>query len=402
MRRPLLAFGALLLAAACAATRPPAPPADHVVWGSVHLDSGHETRSLVTREILEGMFDPAFAATLAREPDGDYVYPVLSLSGGGSYVAYAAGLLAGWTVAGDRPQFRVVTAMSGGALVAPWAFLGADYDPVLEEVFTTIDTPDVYRPRGLGVASALFGDGAFDFSPGRELIARYLTDAVIEEIAEAHRQGRRLYLATANMDDNVTTLWDVGEIAASDRADRFDHVRRIVEASVAVPGLFPPVYFDVEVDGVRYGQMHMDAQIDFVLMRDFMIAADRLAVERSGLDAPLRERIYAILSTKPTPNYEQPPEASALTLGRRALERIGRYASYGALDRLYLYALAHDAELRIAHLPVAFDAGIPNFSFATDGLRKLYYFGFQQAAQGYPWATQPPELPAEEVIRRRD
>lgn len=393
-------LGLALLIAGCAATRPPAAPADHVVWGSLHLDHGHEARSLVTREILEEMLDPDLPATLPRDPDGAYVYPVLSLSGGGSYVAFAAGLLTGWSEHGDRPEFRVVTAMSGGALVAPWAFLGSDHDPLLKEMFTTIDTDDVYRTGPLGFAATVFGDAAFDFAPGRALIERYVTPAVVEDIAAAHRRGRRLYLATANMDDNVTTLWDIGEIAASDRADRVDHIRRIIEASVAVPGLFSPVYFDVEVDGVRYGQMHMDAQIDFVLLRDFMIAADRTVLERDGRAVPLREVIYAVMSTKPVPNFAAPPTAWGPILGQRAIARIGRYASYGALDRLYLYALAHGAELRVAHLPVEFDPGMPNFAFERAGLTRLFRFGYEQARAGYPWSDAPPELPPEERLRR--
>ena len=393
----MLVFATL---AGCAASRPPPAPPDHIVWGSLHLDHGHETRSLVTREIVAGMLDPEFLTTLPRDADGEAVYPVLTLSGGGSYVAFAAGLLTGWTEHGDRPAFRVVTAMSGGALVAPWAFLGPDYDARLEEMFTTIETADVYRAGPLGFAGALFADGAFDFEPGRGLIERYVTPAVVEAIAAEHRRGRRLYLATANMDDNVTTLWDIGEIAASDRPDRVDHIRRIIQASVAVPGLFPPVYFDVEIDGQRYGQMHMDAQIDFVLLRDFMMAADELVAEQHGLDGLPRARIYAVMSTEPTPHYDVPPQAWGPELGRRALARIGRYASYGALDRLYLFALAHDADLRVAYLPVDFDPGMPNFAFERDGLTRLYRYGREQARGGYPWSDAPPELPPEERIRR--
>lgn len=137
--------------------------------------------------------------------DGTLRYPVLSLSRGGSYVAFATGVLAGWTEAGNRPEFRVVTAMSGGALVAPWAFLGPDHDPVLEAIFTTADMTDIYRAGPLGLLNAVLSDGAFDFSPGRDLIARYMTEEVVDAIAEAHRDGRRLYIATANMDDNVAT-----------------------------------------------------------------------------------------------------------------------------------------------------------------------------------------------------
>ena len=388
----------VLLLAACGATRPPPPPRDHVPFGAVHLDHGYEARNAALHEELVGHYDANFTDKLVRERDGDLVYPVLSLSGGGSYVAFAAGVLTGWSDYGGRPEFRLVTAMSGGALVAPWAFLGPDYDHVLEEIFTTTDTDDVYQVGWLGFGGALFGDAAFDFAPGRALLARYLTPAVVDAIAAAHRDGRRLYIATANMDDNVTAVWDVGAVAASDRPDRVEYVRRIFEAAVAVPGLFPPVYFPIETATGSFGQMHTDAQIDFVLMREFMIAADAHAAERLELADDLEHHIYAVLSTRATPHFAGPPEPWAPLLGRRAVERIGRYAAYGALDRLYLFALAHNAQLRVAALPVEFDPGMPNYAFDTAGLTRLYRFGYAQAAAGYPWADAPPELPREEIV----
>ena len=397
-RRWWFVLPVVLLLAACGATRPPPPPPDHLPFGAVHLDHGYEARNATLREELVGHYDANFTDKLLRERDGDLVYPVLSLSGGGSYVAFAAGVLTGWSDHGGRPEFRLVTAMSGGALVAPWAFLGPDYDHVLEEIFTTTDTEDVYRVGWLGFAGGLFGDSAFDFTPGRRLIARYVTPDVVDALAAAHRDGRRLYIATANMDDNLTALWDVGAVAASARADRVDYVRRIFEAAVAVPGLFPPVYFPIETASGSFGQMHTDAQVDFVLMREFMITADAHAATRLGLVDDLQHRIYAILSTRATPHFAGPPSAWGPLLGRRAVERIGRYAAYGALDRLYLFALAHNAQLRVAALPVDFEPGMPNYAFETEGLNRLYRFGYEQAVGGYPWAEAPPELPLEEIV----
>ena len=53
---------------------------------------------------------------------------ILALSGGGAASAFGAGAVAGLTPSGARPDFAVVTGVSGGALVAPYAFLGPMWD----------------------------------------------------------------------------------------------------------------------------------------------------------------------------------------------------------------------------------------------------------------------------------
>ena len=89
----------------------------------------------------------------------------LAISGGGDNGAFGAGLLNGWTVAGDRPEFKVVTGVSTGALIAPLAFLGPDYDPELKRAYTTISKKNIYEERGF--LSALFDDGLADSRPLR-------------------------------------------------------------------------------------------------------------------------------------------------------------------------------------------------------------------------------------------
>ena len=69
----------------------------------------------------------------------------LAISGGGPRGAFAAGFLNGWTKAGTRPDFIYVTGVSTGALIAPFAFLGPDYDHILEEVYTSISTEDICK-----------------------------------------------------------------------------------------------------------------------------------------------------------------------------------------------------------------------------------------------------------------
>src|SRR5262245_65539513 len=121
----------------------------------------------------------------------------LAVSGGSDNGAFGAGLLNGWTAAGNRPQFKIVTGVSTGALIAPLAFLGPDYDDELKEAFTTISKKDIYEERGL--LSALFGDGLVDSHPLLELVSRYVTPELPTRIGAEYAKGRLLLVGTADL-----------------------------------------------------------------------------------------------------------------------------------------------------------------------------------------------------------
>src|SRR5258708_9309578 len=57
----------------------------------------------------------------------------LAISGGGDLGAFGAGLLIGWTAHEQRPQFKLASGGSAGALIAPFAFLCPKYDDVLRK-----------------------------------------------------------------------------------------------------------------------------------------------------------------------------------------------------------------------------------------------------------------------------
>ncbi|WP_347540685.1 patatin-like phospholipase family protein [Inquilinus sp. CAU 1745] len=180
----------------------------------------------------------------------------LAISGGGENGAFGAGLLVGWTAAGTRPTFKGVTGISTGALTAPFAFLGPAYDDELKEVYTTISAKDVLQPRGY--LAVVFQDAIADNTPLRRTIARYVDQAMLDEIAAEHAKGRILLIGTTNLDARRPVIWDIGKIAASGHPGALDLVRDILVASAAIPGAFPPVMIDVELDGRTYEEMHVD------------------------------------------------------------------------------------------------------------------------------------------------
>jgi hypothetical protein len=179
----------------------------------------------------------------------------LAISGGGDNGAFGAGLLAGWTKAGTRPTFKLVTGVSTGALIAPFAFLGRDYDPQLKSMYTNVSMKDIAVERSiLSVLRRL--DGRHD-SPV-QISSGSVTQDMLDAIAAEHEKGRILLVGTANLDARRPVIWNITKIAASHRPGALKLVHKILLASAAIPGTFPPVMIDVEAGGRSFDEMHVD------------------------------------------------------------------------------------------------------------------------------------------------
>ena len=188
----------------------------------------------------------------AKLPAADF----LAISGGGDNGAFGSGLLVGWTEAGNRPQFQFVTGVSTGALIAPFAFLGPDYDQPLREIYTTIAADDVFTDRG--IIGGIFDDAMSDTTPLWKLISHYVDAPLVSAIAHEYEKGRLLLIGTTDLDAQRSCIWNIGAIAASGNPGAVDLIRKILRASSAVPGIFQPVLIDVELDGKHYQEMHVD------------------------------------------------------------------------------------------------------------------------------------------------
>ena len=197
---------------------------------------------------------------LSGGPDGHVRYAHLALSGGGANGAYGAGFLNGWTKAGTRPVFKIVTGVSTGALMAPFAFLGPEYDDALREFYTTTSSRNIFRMLSI-VPQLLGGESLADTGPLQALIAQNVDEAFLRKIAQAHRSGRRLYVGTVDLDSQRFIVWNMGLIAVSGRQDALDMFRKVILASASMPIAFPPVFFDVEAGGRRYDEMHVDGAV---------------------------------------------------------------------------------------------------------------------------------------------
>jgi hypothetical protein len=206
----------------------------------------------------------------------------LVISGGCGNGAFGAGLLVGWSEEGSRPQFQIVTGISTGALIAPFALLGPGYDPVLGELYTQFSSDDLVERRSL--VDIVRGDSAVCTAPLRRLIARYVDDALIAAVAAEGRKGRSLLIGTTNLDAARLVIWDITRIAASPEAGARDLIHHVSLASASIPGVFPPVLIEVEAAGRRYEAMHVDGGVTTQLFLsppglDWSRIAERLGIQ---------------------------------------------------------------------------------------------------------------------------
>ncbi len=308
----------------------------------------------------------------------------LAISGGGQDGAFSAGLLCGWTLRGDRPDFRIVTGVSAGALVAPFAFVGSEYDHVLREVFTQISTEDVARPRYL--LSALTGEALYHSAPLRALLQRHVDDEFLGRVAEEYRKGRNLFIATTNLDAQRPVIWAMGKLAASGHPDAPQLFRDIMLASASIPGVFRPVLIDVSWNGETYQEMHVDggatsqvflfpATFDF---RDFAESVGGIA----------GRTVYVVRNASARPVHK-PVSRRTLEIARAAVGSLIRSQGEGDLYRIYLLAERDGIAFRLAAIPS--DIGVePKEMFDKAYMNALFDRGFELAVSGYPWKTYPP------------
>lgn len=310
----------------------------------------------------------------------------LAISGGGDNGAFAAGLLLGWTEAGDRPEFTTVTGVSAGALIAPFAFLGPEYDHVLKEVSVKLTADEVFEKRR--TLRGLRSDAMASTEPLQRLIATYVDEEVMEKIAAAHREGRMLNIGTANLDSLRPVVWRIGAIANSGHPRSLELIRKILLASASVPGAFPPVLIDVEVGAQQFDELHVDGG-----------TASQVFLYPAGLDwdafleklqVPGRPRVYVIRNSRLEPEYEQ-VRNKLFPIARRSLSSLIRTQGIGDLYRIYLGTCRDGLDFNLAYIPSDFDEPSDQ-EFDPDYMKKLFDMAYERAKDGYDWENMPPEL----------
>lgn len=308
----------------------------------------------------------------------------LAISGGGADGAFGAGLLCAWSDAGTRPSFKIVTGISTGALSAPFVFAGPKYDQVLREVYTQTKTSDILIERGL--LQALTGDAMSDTKPLWKLVSKHVNEELLDAISAEYHKGRLLIIGTTNLDARRAVLWNVGEIAASGKPGSLELVRKILIASAAIPGAFPPVFIDVEANGQRYQEMHVDggAMTQVFLYPPTM----KLREEAEAIGAVRDRRAYIIRNARLDPEWAQ-VHRSTMSIAGRAITSLIQTQGLGDLYRIYLNAQRDGVDYNLAYIPADFTLESSE-AFDPVYMKALFDRGYELARNGYPWKKSPP------------
>lgn len=314
-------------------------------------------------------------------PDANY----LAISGGGDNGAFGAGLLVGWSEHGPRPAFKGVTGVSAGALLAPFAFVGPEYDSVLREILTTIDQNDVFESRP--ILAAIGADAMADTTPLSNLIARYVDERLVADIAREYGWGRLLCIATTNLDAGQSVIWNIGAIAQSGRPEALGLIRRILLASASIPAFFPPVMFDVTYEGTTYQELHVDGGA----VAQAFLYPPSIAVGKLGGIGPRRLRTaYIIRNSKLAVDAVQ-TERRTLSIATRAVSTLTASSGVGDLYRIYAATKRDGVRFRLAFIPEDFTEPHTR-EFDRTYMNRLFDYARAKARAGYPWLKAPPGL----------
>jgi predicted patatin/cPLA2 family phospholipase len=337
---------------------------------------------------------PAYAEDLLKlQPDElkdqfsalfNSAHNYLAISGGGANGAFGAGLLFGWTEKGDRPEFSIVTGVSTGALTAPFAFLGPGYDEQLKAVYTTTSTKDILKIRSK--LKILTGDSAASSEALQKLLVKYINQDIMEAIASEHLKGRRLFIGTVNLDAARPVIWNIGEIAASGNPNALNLIRDVLLASASIPGVFPPVFLEVQSNGVTYDEMHVDggtASQVFIYPTgvDLSEIIEKLEVEGTP-------RAYIIRNSRMEPEWKTVKPKLRPILSRTT-DTLIMNQGYGDLYRIYLRNQQDGVDFNLAFIPDDFNMKAKE-AFDPEYMGKLFDLGYQMGKQGYPWEKIPP------------
>jgi predicted acylesterase/phospholipase RssA len=331
---------------------------------------------------------PDFTAALPQQPG-----PWLALSSGGADGAFGAGLLTGLSAAGKRPDYAVVTGVSTGALMAPFVFAGPRYDDALRAAYTKVSAADIFEVGGTG-------ESFVDSWPLKDLIAKQITPALLADVAAAHRGGRRLFIVTTNLDAERSVVWNMGAIAAH-AADKnggdaaLNLFRTVLLASSAIPGGFPPVLIDVDADGKRFQEMHVDGGVG----GQFFVGPAAVMAATADYRLPATA-LYVVINSGLQPDF-QVVDRSTPSILTKTVGAAVKVDTRLMIDRAYLAAKRLGIEFNVASIPADFNVKSRG-PFDPGYMSALFQAGYDMGKSATPFGNMPPPYPGRPAAQSPD
>ena len=352
--------------------------------GWLDVEAQEAGRSTIRTEDLLAFADRAKAAV---KPAAQFPRKrILIITGGGSYGAYPAGVLAGWTATGTRPEFDVVTGISTGALIGAFAFLGSSEDGELRRCYTTLRNSDIYKRNR--ILPSLLSEALADTAPLNKLIHEVATDERIARFAAEHRKGRRFYVGTTDLDARRSIVWDMGAIAARDTAEDRELFRKVLLASAAIPGFFPPVRITVTVDGKRHTERHIDGGTtsSMFFAPPWVPPAEREKLPAGWLHG---SDVYVLVAGKMYPD-PTPVKPRTFAIASNAISTIVYDQTRSDLHKLFMLCAMTGMSYNVSVTPR--DVAVPESSTEFDpcAMSRLFADGAAWAKSGPPWRGTPP------------
>lgn len=389
MRSVLLLMATVVLGACAALPRHPAPldpSASTIVPNIPNARYWGDEAPANLDEYLAEIFEQRRAAQADRN------VTMLALSGGADNGAFGAGLLNAWTETGTRPEFTVVTGVSTGALSAPFAFLGPDYDDELRQIYGGFPRKKILRFRTW--FDILPKASIADSAPLASLIRQFADEELLSAVAREHLRGRRLFVQTTNLDAQRPVIWDLGAIATSGAPNALEVFRKALLASSSVPVAFPPVLIDVESEGAIYDEMHVDGGVvgQATALTAWQIEVGKRIADQN--DGPGSIAIYVIRNGKVTPEPEV-IDYKITDVAGRSVSTLIKSQSMGDLLSTYVAAEIQNADYHVTWIGEEFNREYTSL-FDSDYMRELFDYGFDLMKEGKAWAEKPPILMGEE------
>lgn len=364
---------------------------------------GNQKNEVFQKSMMDSFDQEAQSGEITNEIN------VLALSGGGDDGAYGAGFLCGLKHQNKLPRFKLVTGISTGAMIAPFAFVGDDHCfEIISNLYTTIKPVQIFKFKS---PFKLFRtDSVAQTKPLKKMLDKYVDEDLVRKIAIEHQKGKRLYIQTTSLDAQRPVIWDIGAIATNAIGGNISNaiseskiqlIRNIMLASAAIPVFFPPVYIEtafstniyaskseVEKTMPVFPEMHVDGGVAnqiFVTGGVLDLQEVKKRIDRDNR----RLNVYVIRNGKlhPEPKLVQP---ALIKIATRSSTTITKYDAAADIFRISTLVKTLGGNFYLQFIPGDFNRE-PKRMFDTDYMRTLFLLGCQRAYSDPPWLNSLPE-----------
>lgn len=311
---------------------------------------------------------------------------ILVLSGGGANGAYGTGVINALYDTNQLPEYSIVTGISAGSMIAPFAFVGGEHIPRLKEAMLGINDKAILGSKNF--LNTLIKDAFTNGNNLFELVEQLYNAEMIEQIGQQHNNGRRLFIGTTQFDSGELVVWNVGAIAASDLPNKNHLIHQILAASSSIPGVFPPQFIQVEVNGEVKEELHVDGGMNTQMFVD--PGNFNYSLVNKALGKQQKPNIHVIRNGVLKIPYAPLKDKGTELLGR-SLKTMLVQQTRGDLYRMLYFSELNQYDLSFTYIDHEFDAQkATKQMFDQQYMQALYQNGYDKVLSKTLWQKTMP------------